>query len=78
METINEIFDALRDGEWHDLGAISREYRLSQTQVELIMKFLGEYSIITLDKEHQRVKLTPPVLRFLEEIQQIEETEFGE
>ena len=75
MELVDEILDALRNGEWHEFGAIIKEQRLSQTKVELILNFLAKYHFVKLSKKHQMVKLPTEVMKFLEELQQIEENE---
>ena len=75
MDTTNQIIDALRDGQWHYLDAISEEHRLHHDQVLAIIDFLAEYDLVALDEEHMKVKLSIPMLKFLKEIQTIEENE---
>ena len=75
IELIDKILCSLRDGEWHDLGAITKEYGLSLAQSEPILTFLAKYGFIKPDKKHHMVRLTPAVLKFLEELQRFEENE---
>ena len=65
----DEIFDTLKNGEWHDFEEISEKTHLSAFKLELLTKFLGEYKFIELDKRKQRTRLTPPLLNFIKKIQ---------
>ena len=66
---VDEIFDTLKNGEWHDFEEISEKTRLSVFKLELLTKFLAEYKFIELDKRKQRTRLTPPLLNFIKKIQ---------
>ena len=75
MQSINEVIETLRDGKWHKLGEIIERSGLHEFKVGMIMSFLAEYDFIRLDKERRKAKLTSPVLKFLREIQRIEDEE---
>ena len=66
---VDEIFDTLKNGEWHDFEEISEKTQLSVFKLELLTKFLAEYKFIELDKRKQRTRLTPPLLNFIKKIQ---------
>jgi len=73
MSIIDEILGLLKDGKWHDLDQIMKEFRLTKSEAETVTNFLAEYNFIQLDKERQRARLSPPALSFLKKIVQIEE-----
>ena len=75
LGSINGTFDLLQDGKWHELDEIAEKHGLSQRQVGMVINFLAEYDFVTLDKENQKAKLTPPAFKFITEIQQVEENE---
>lgn len=75
MPPIDEILEFLRDGKWHDLSEIVGKFRLHEFKVGMIMSFLAEYNFVDLDERGQKVKLTHPVLNFLQEIQGVEREE---
>ena len=75
MEKINGILDALKDGEWHNLKDIAKTSGLRSAQVKIIMNFLAEYDLVSLNKEYLKVKLSAPMLKFIHEIQKLEENE---
>ena len=75
LESVNGTFNVLQDGKWHELDEIAEKYRLRRLQVDIVINFLAEYDLVTLDKENQKVKFTPPMFRFIIKIQQIEENE---
>jgi len=75
LSEINELLELLEDDKWHDLSVVAERMRLHEFRVELIVSFLAEYEFVSLDKEDRRIRLTPSVLRFLEEIKAIEKRE---
>jgi DNA-binding IclR family transcriptional regulator len=66
---VDEIFDTLKNGEWHGFEEVSEKTHLSVFKLELLTKFLAEYRFIELDKRKQRTRLTPPMLNFIQQIQ---------
>ena len=73
VSAIEEILELLKDGKWHDLNEIIEEARLTRSGAETITNFLAEYNFIQLDKERQKVRVTPPTQSFLKKIQLIQE-----
>ncbi len=69
MPAIDDILELLEDGKWHNVSDAVKKSRLRESKVETILGFLAEYKFITLNKEQQKAKLTPTMLKFLEEIQ---------
>ncbi len=69
MPAIDDILELLEDGKWHNVSEAVKKYSLHESKVEIILGFLAEYKFITLNKEQQKAKLTPTMLKFLEEIQ---------
>ena len=75
MAIVDEIFDTLKNGKWHDFEEISEKTQLSVFKLELLTNFLAEYKFIELDKKRQRTRLTPSMLNFIKKIQDDEERE---
>ena len=73
MSAIDEILWLLKDGEWHDLKEITKKVALPKVKAEIAFSFLGEYDFIQLNENIKRVKLQPSILKFIEEIQCLEE-----
>jgi DNA-binding IclR family transcriptional regulator len=71
--TVEEIFDTLKNGKWHDFMEISEKTRLSMVKLKMLTNFLAEYEFIELDERKQRTRLTPSVLIFLKKIQEANE-----
>ena len=69
MSAIDDVLELLRDGRWHDVREAGKKSRLHESKVEIILGFLAKYKFIVLNKERQKAKLTPAMLRFLKEIQ---------
>jgi len=72
LPVIDEILDALKNGQWHDLKEISEEAHLSRFKFELLTNFLAEYNFIELDKKEQRTRLTPPLMIFIKKIEMVD------
>ena len=75
LEKANEIIDILKDGEWHNLEDIAKTSGLRSAQVKIIMNFMAEFDLVSLNKEYLKVKLSAPMLKFIHEIQKLEENE---
>ena len=75
MPTVNEILLLLKDGKWHDLTEIIKKCLPPKSKVKMAVSFLWEFDFIQLDRNGQKAKLRPLVLRFLHEIQRVEKEE---
>ena len=73
MSTIDDILWLLTDGEWHDLKEIAEKAALPQTKAELVISFLGEYDFVQLKENTKKVRLQPPSLEFIKELQHLEQ-----
>jgi DNA-binding IclR family transcriptional regulator len=65
MSTIDQVLELLKDGNWHKLSEIAKQFGLQQPKLEAIVNFLAEYEFIHVDKDEQKAKLTHPVVKFL-------------
>ena len=73
MSIIDEILWLLKDGEWHDLKEIAEKAALPKVKAEMIVSFLGEYDFVQLNENTKKVRLQPPLLEFIKEIQRLEQ-----
>ena len=75
MLTIDDILKLLEDGKWHDMREIVYNSKSHELKVEIIMNFLYKFDFVELNDKRQKVKLTPPLHKFLRKIKLIEEKE---
>ncbi len=73
MSTIDDILWLLKDGEWHDLKEIAEKAALSKVKAETVVSFLEEYDFVQLNENTKKVRLQPPLLKFVKEIQRLEQ-----
>lgn len=73
MPTIDQILLLLTDNKWHNLDELTQKVALSQAKLEQVINFLTEYDFIQMGQNPKKVKLKPQLLKFLTEIQQIEQ-----
>ena len=73
MSTIDEILWLLKDGEWHDLKEIAEKAALPKVKAETVVSFLEEYDFVQLNENTKKVRLQPPLLEFIKQIQRIEQ-----
>lgn len=73
MSAIDAILELLEDGRWHNVREAVKRSRLNEPEVDAILGFLVEYKFIALNKEQQKAKLTPTMLKFLKEIDALNE-----
>jgi len=75
MLTMDDIFDLLADGKWHDMREVIDNSRLHDLKVKMFLDFLSEYDFVELDKKQQKVKLTPSLNKFFKKIKVLERKE---
>ncbi len=75
MWIIDEILMLLKDGEWHEIKEIRNRSPLNEFRMDVIIRFLEEYSFVTLDEKRQKAKLHPLMINFVEEVQRLGEEE---
>jgi len=71
----DEILWLLKDGEWHELREIVKKCSLPESKVEMTVSFLSEYGFIEVNKGGRKARLRPLMLKFINEIQQVEKEE---
>jgi DNA-binding IclR family transcriptional regulator len=54
-----KIFDALKDGEWHDLNELTDQTQIQTNKLIEFSKFLHEQGIITYEDKTHRIKINP-------------------
>lgn len=69
---INRILGLLEDGNWLDFKVVAEKSELTESEAGAILDFLTKFRFVELDEKRRRVKVTSPVLRFLQKIRQIE------
>ena len=72
---IDEILMLLKDGNWHDLGEITKKCSSGELKLETIVNFLWKYDFVELDKKGRKARLRPLMLEFIDEIQHVREEE---
>ena len=63
--TIAKILEMLNDRQWHTLGEIQQETKITKKQTKQIIQFLKEYNFITTDKTEEKIMLNKTVQKFL-------------
>ena len=71
MSAIDDVLELLKNGRWHDVREVVKMSRLHESKVETILSFLADYKFIALNKEQQKAKLNPTMLKFLKEVQHL-------
>jgi hypothetical protein len=69
---IDRILEALRNGDWHEIGEITQKLRMGESQVELISSFLATYDFLEFDPKARKIRLSPQLRRFLRKITEVE------
>jgi DNA-binding IclR family transcriptional regulator len=69
------ILRLLENGKWHYLKDIEKSTSLNSSKVENVTNFLANYNFVKLDKAKQKVKLDPPMNKFLKRLRQLENEE---
>lgn len=72
MFAIDRILEAIRNGDWHEIGEITQRLQMGESQVELISSFLATYDFLEFDRKVKRIRLSPQLQRFLRKIAEVE------
>jgi hypothetical protein len=75
MMPTDTILRLLENGKWHYLKDIEKKTHLNSVKVENVTEFLAMYNFVKLDEAKQKVKLDPPMNRFLKRLRQLENEE---
>jgi DNA-binding IclR family transcriptional regulator len=66
------IISMLENGKWHNLKDIPQETKLNPSKIEHVTKFLEQYNFVKINQTTQKIKLNPPMSKFLKKIRQLE------
>lgn len=72
FSSVEEVLKVLKDGAWHDLGDVMRKTGLHEFRFGLIVDFLVKYNFVVLDEKRRKMRLTPPLVHFLKDIEALE------
>jgi DNA-binding IclR family transcriptional regulator len=56
---IEELFDILKDGAWHDISEIADQINIPAHKLIDLSKFLLEKGIVKYEDETRRIKIEP-------------------
>lgn len=73
MSFIDSILRVLTDGSWHSIKDLSEYSEYSENKTVIIIKFLSKFGFTDLNKNETQVKLSPPTLKFMTEIEKVED-----
>ena len=66
------IIKILENGKWHNLKDIHEESKIHPSKVQHVTKFLEQYNFVKINEATQKIKLNPPMSKFLKKIKQLE------
>lgn len=69
---MDSILMPLRDGSWHSVKEVQEYSGYSEVKTAIIIEFLSRFGFAYLSKNEKQVKLTPPMFKFISEIEAIE------
>jgi predicted transcriptional regulator len=73
MPSLDKILLTLKDGNWHNIQAISENINIPQNKFTHIIDFLTEFDFIQIDNTQKKVKLQPPLFKFIKELSRLEQ-----
>ena len=71
-DLIDEILEALSDGEWHLLSRIIEGKKVNFDKLRVTMRFLVKFEMVEKHTSTAEYRLVPSVVQFLRRIKQIE------
>jgi hypothetical protein len=72
LSFIDSILNMLSDGSWHSIKEVLEHSGCSEVKTVMIIKFLSRFGFAHLSKNEKQVKLSPPMFKFMSEIEAIE------
>jgi len=72
MSAIDDVLEILGDGEEHSYSELQSKTGLSEKKVDMIARFLTAYGMATLCTQTNKLKLTPPIIKFWNDIKAVE------
>jgi len=73
LSFIDSILRVLTDGSWHSIKDVSEYSGYSENETVMIIKFLSNFGFVDLSKNENQVKLSPPMFKFMTEIEEVED-----
>ena len=71
---LEPILITLRDGNWHSIKEVQEYSGYYEGKADLILEFLSGFGFVDLRKNENEVKLSPPMFRFIAEIEKLAES----
>jgi len=71
LSFIDSILRALTDRSWHSIKEVLEYLGDSEVKTVMIIKFLLRFGFVDLSKNENQVKLSPPMFKFMSEIEEI-------
>jgi hypothetical protein len=69
---VDNVIDALKDGQWHTMIEISQKTKLHELKIVILAEFLAAYTFLHLDKEERRARLSEGFTVFLQDTEKDE------
>jgi len=66
---IDNLVELLRDGKWHTMKEISQKTNLHEFRLEILTRFLADYSFLELDIKERKARLSKSFAQFLRKTQ---------
>jgi hypothetical protein len=54
---IDDASELLKDGEWHNIGAITTELNQTLERMLIVLNFCAEFEILTFDQSGSRIRM---------------------
>jgi Mn-dependent DtxR family transcriptional regulator len=64
MSILDDVVDLFKDGEWHSLKDVAKNLKLTQQELQEILRFLKSLGLVKLDEKQEKGLMTS-VLREL-------------
>jgi hypothetical protein len=71
---LEPILITLRDGGWHSIKEVQEYSGYYEGKTALILEFLSGFGFVDLRKNEKEVKLSPPMFKFIAEIEKLVES----
>lgn len=72
MKYLDEVLELLKDGDWHYLGDLREEVKLSPFKMKLLAHFFVSYGFCDMTRSGNMIKLKPEVIHFFEALEEVE------
>ena len=58
MSILDDVVDLLKDGEWHNLKDVAKNLKLTQQELQEILRFLKNLDLVKLDEKQKKALMT--------------------